>query len=116
MHPSLDLQLKATTVLGESRNGSFSFRLKVSTYDDLRNRTLVPRLLVVLDLPGNQEDWLEVTPENLVLRRCAYWMSLCGLGTAIGEKSVTVHIPEENVFDTEQLRRLIQRARTGDLQ
>ena len=115
MHPSIDLQLKATTTLPGPQDGRFPFRLKIKNYDDLRDRTLVPRLLVVLSLPGNEDDWLEVTPERLAPRRCAYWMTLRGFAERTNTESVTVHIPETNIFDTRQLSQLIEKVRAGHL-
>ena len=113
MHPSIDLQLKATTMLSHPQNGHFPFPLRIKNYDDLRDRTLVPRLLVVLRLPEDERDWLEVTPERLALRRCAYWMTLRGLGETTNAETITVYIPETNIFDTHQLSRLIEEVRAG---
>ena len=39
-------------------------------------RTQTPRLLVVLELPADESQWMTVTREELVLRRRAYWLSL----------------------------------------
>ena len=51
-NPSLDLQLKATINLRPRINRSeFSFRLKKSNYNQLREESQTPRLLVVLDMP-----------------------------------------------------------------
>ena len=61
MRPALDLQLKATINLGATNNGVFRFPLKVRNYNLLRISTQVPRLLVVLDLPKNPDEWLRVT-------------------------------------------------------
>lgn len=111
MHPAIDLQLKATTKLSHPQDGRFPFRLRIKNYDDLRGRTLIPRFLVVLSLPESEQDWLEVTPERLALRKCAYWMTLRGLGETSNTDSVAVYIPETNVFDTRQLCRLIEDVR-----
>ena len=74
--PALDLQLKATTSLDQPSDGFLRFRLNIKNYDDLRVATQTPRLLVVLELPRNQSQWMTVTSEELVLRRRAYWLSL----------------------------------------
>jgi hypothetical protein len=79
MRPSLDIQLKATISLGNPVEGAFRFPLKRRNYDLLREETMIPRILVVLDLPKDEADWLSVSPEQLILRRCAYWASLTGL-------------------------------------
>ena len=94
--PALDLQLKATTGFGEPRDGVLPFRLPMKNYDDLRIETQTPRLLVVLEFPEDEEHWLTVTMEKLVLRRRAYWLSLQQNHDEItGQKTVTVHIPNK---------------------
>ncbi len=111
--PALDLQLKATVNVGEPRDGALAFRLPIKNYDDLRVPTQTPRLLVVLELPTDETRWMTVSPEELVLRRRAYWLSLReGFAEVSGQDSVTVHLPENNVFDVDALRTLMERSRT----
>ena len=111
MRPSLDIQLKATINLGELISGVFRFPLKRRNYDLLREETMIPRILVVLDLPANEMDWLNVHPDQLIMRRCACWASLVGLEETENKESVTVSI-EKNWFDVDALRALMERART----
>ena len=114
--PALDLQLKATTDLAEAQDGFRRFRLRIKNYDDLRVETQTPRLLVVLDLPQDETQWITVTAEELVLRRRAYWMSLQqGHEEVVRQETVTVRIPEGNVFDVATLRTLMERSRSGDI-
>ncbi len=113
--PALDLQLKATVALGDPQAGVLPFRLAIKNYDDLRVTTQTPRLLVVLELPKNESQWMTVTTEELVLRRRAYWLSLQrGHDEVVGQQTVTVHVPEHNVFDVEALRTLMERSRSGE--
>ena len=113
MRPSLDIQLKATINLGVPTNGVFHFPLKRRNYDLLREQVMIPRILVVLDLPKNEADWLNVTPEQLIMRRCAYWASLVGAKETENKESVTVSIQNKNRFDVDALKALMERARTG---
>ena len=114
--PALDLQLKATVGLAQPRSGILPFRLTIKNYDDLRVATQTPRLLVVLDLPEDESQWMTVTTEELILRRRAYWMSLQqGHDELIGQQSVSVHIPERNLFNVEALHALMERSRSGNL-
>lgn len=114
--PALDLQLKATNSIDEPRDGSLSFRLSIKNYDDLRIETQTPRLLVVLELPNDESRWMTVTMEELILRRRAYWLNLQRDYEEItDQKTVTVHIPEQNVLDVETLRELMERSRAGEL-
>ena len=115
MRPSIGLQLKATINLGEAKDGAFRFPLKRRNYDALRIPTQAPRLLVVLGLPPTEEDWLTVTHDNLILRRCAYWASLAGAPETDNETSVTVSIDITHRLDTEALRALMEQSRTGTI-
>lgn len=116
MRPALDLQLKATVNLSEPRDGYVSFPLRLKNYNDLRIDTQTPRLLVVLDLPTDDQRWMEVTEEELVLRRRAYWMSLKGAGERANTSTVSVQIPATNLFNVESLRSLMDQSRTGSIQ
>jgi Domain of unknown function (DUF4365) len=113
MRPSLDIQLKATINLGEARNGAFRYPLKRRNYDLLLAETMIPRILVVLDLPRNEADWLQVTADSLVLRRCAYWTSLGGKSETGNKESVTILIQSQNRFDVNSLKALMEQARRG---
>ncbi|BBU62346.1 hypothetical protein MSC49_22810 [Methylosinus sp. C49] len=113
MRPSLDIQLKATINLGESKDGKFSYALKRRNYDLLREPTLVPNILVLLALPSDRVEWLTVAPEQLVIRRCAYWASLKGLPESANKETVTMYLDDEKRFDVESLKALMEQARSG---
>ena len=118
LRPALDLQLKATTKLAPERNGYRSFpSLSIKNYDDLRVTTQTPRLLVVLELSQDQSDWMMVTPEELILRRRAYWLSLQREehGEVSNKKTVTVPVPVDQVLDVEMLKTLMERSRNGEI-
>ena len=110
--PRIDFQAKATTqdVL---RSGELRFPLPVKNYNDLRAPTMVPRLLIVMLMPVEPEEWLTQSTEQLCLRKCAYWYSLESTPTTSNTSSVTLHIPTQNEFNTAQLTALLQKADQG---
>lgn len=110
--PKLDAQLKASSGLTDA-DDHFAFVLPKKNYEDLRADTVTPRILVVLDMPEPSDDWLLVTNDNLVLRRCAYWTSLAGFPDTSNTTSVTVRIPKANRFDPPALAALMDQARYG---
>ncbi len=113
--PSIGLQLKATAGLGQaSSDGSYRYPLPIGNYERLIRNSQIPRYLVVLRLPPNHIDWLSVTQEELVIRRCAHWVSLLGHPESSNRTSVTVSVPAINRFDPEALQRLIERSRNED--
>lgn len=115
MRPLLDIQLKATINLGEALNGVFRYKLRRHNYDLLREQTMIPRILVVLALPADETEWLSVTPEQLILRRCAFWASFAGFSETQNKESVTIEIRSQNMFDIEGLRTLMAQARSGTI-
>ena len=116
MRPALDLQLKATVNLGQPHDGHFRFPLNRRNYDLLRIDTQTPRLLMVLDLPSDKREWMTMTENELVLRRCAYWLNLKGYDETENRRSVTVRIPSDNLFNVNGLRALMEQSREGSIQ
>ena len=110
--PKLDLQLKGTINLDPSVD-AMPFPIKLKNYNDLRESTQVPRILVVVRLPRIPEQWLSVSSERLILRHCAYWMSLRNAPEADVATSKTVYIPTKNRFDIKGLKALMEQSRTG---
>ena len=113
MRPLLDLQLKATVNLERPRDGFLHFPLGIKNYNDLRIESQIIRLLVVLDLPEDEQQWMTITENELILRHRAYWLNLQGYEETANELSVTVRIPEENLFNVESLRTLMEQSRKG---
>jgi len=113
MRPSLDIQLKATVNLVEAGDGEWRYPLRRRNYDLLRETTVVPRILVILELPKEESSWINVTAEELVIRRCAYWVSLLGHPETKNTDSVTITIKKSNRFDVDAVKSLMEQARRG---
>ena len=113
LSPSIGLQLKATVNLGNVQSdGCYRYDVPVKNYDRLIKPFQVPRYLVVLALPGDESDWLTVSADELVMRRCAYWVSLYGRMESENQASVRVSIPADNRFDPDALRQLLEQSRS----
>ena len=106
--PRVELQLKCHAAKPPT-GSSFSFPLKIKNYDDLRDDTIVPRILVVLLVPSSQTDWLTYTEQELSLRRAAYWVSLRSQPTRTNKTTVTVQVPRHQHFDVDGLRGIMHR-------
>lgn len=115
MRPKIDAQLKATINLPQAASGAFRYACPRKNYDKLRIATQTPRLLIVLHLPPEQANWLTVSPDELVLRRCAYWVSLRGLPETENETSVTINLPNQNRLDVQALKDLMDQSRSGTI-
>jgi hypothetical protein len=108
--PSVCVQLKATShpkwVNGDTE---LAFTLSQKNYHDLRRDRVNPIYLVVLELPDAEPEWLEVNDNGLLLRRCAWWMSLANLPESTSN-TVTVRIPKSQTFTPDALMALMQQA------
>jgi hypothetical protein len=106
---TLDVQAKATT-RGHIRAHYVHCDIKVATYHALRLTVRdTPRILVVLFLPARETDWLAWTEDSLLVRRCAYWISLRDQPPIANRKSVRLAIPRSNVFSPAGLREIMER-------
>jgi hypothetical protein len=99
LSPKVDIQLKAT----EQGSHSLSFRLPKKNYDDLRQHTMVPKVLVVLFLP-TERGWFNWDPERISLHGRAYWKSLKGMDESENVSSVTIHLLESQRLSDETLQ------------
>jgi hypothetical protein len=112
--PKLDIQMKSTRT-DDGEGAMIRFQLRRKNYDDLiLTDVLSPRLLVLVLVPLDIEAWMEQTPEQLVLRRCGYWMSLAGAPPSDNESTVTIGVPRANVLTSSALTSLMQRANDGE--
>ena len=107
--PKLDVQLKCTSDDSGSPE-NIRFVVPIKNYRDLILVDLSnPRVLVLVVAPADIDSWLEQSPDRLVLRRCAYWVSLLGLPESDNENTVTVNVPRVNAFNVDALNRIMQR-------
>lgn len=113
--PRIDVQLKCTS--GEAvNNGTVSLHLKMKNYNDLRpSNVLVPRILIIIVVPNNVENWLDQTEEKLSLYHCGYWHSLRGAEESENEENITISFPSSQVFTKDQLQSMMTRIGSGGL-
>jgi hypothetical protein len=110
--PKLDIQLKCTA---DIPNDAFlTFVLKKKNYDDLRlTSILVPRVLVVVTVPPNVNDWITSDPDELILRHRAFWYSLRGQPETANATAVTLQIPLSQRLTVVSLNTMMQNIATG---
>ncbi|MCC7494309.1 MAG: DUF4365 domain-containing protein [Fimbriimonadaceae bacterium] len=112
--PKLDVQLKARTEVTEAWS-EFPLVLSLKNYNELRDpASHVPRVLVVLVLPAAGAAACVWSPQELVLRRCCYWLALAGRPAVerskqISEPTVTVRVPRCHMLSPETLWQLMLR-------
>jgi len=107
--PEILFQLKAT-VKCEVKDGKFSFDLSMKNYRDLKKKHPFPRLLLVLVLPENSEEWLAVSGENLIAKKCCYWCNLLPLPDVDNDAKRRVEVHASNLLTPESLRKLMEKS------
>lgn len=111
---TLAFQAKSTTeaIIEET---TVVYDLEAKTYNDLQDPDAgEPRFLVLLVLPEDQDEWLNITEEQLSLRRCVYWHSLKGQPFTTNTSTIRIRIPRTNIFDVDALRTMMERRRNGE--
>ena len=90
LSPKIEVQLKATT----QEVHTLSFRITKKNYDDLRQNTMVPRVLVVLFLPADDGSSIKWDLEKISLYGKAYWKSLKGMEAIANTANKTLHFEQ----------------------
>lgn len=111
--PKLDVQLKCTANQALVGQHHVALQLARRQYERLTAKSFIPKVLVVLVLPEQEDDWVVHSPEQLVLRRCAYFMVTTGLPPITTETTV-VHVPLVNVFSPDALSAMLGRLSRGE--
>jgi hypothetical protein len=107
--PRLEVQVKCTEAARHT-DSEISYPLDLKNYEELRTTDLlVPRILIVVLVPSNADDWLSQSEQELCLRRCGYWVSLRGEPSTENTSSVTVYLPRTNAFTVDQITSIMTR-------
>ena len=110
----LKLQLKCTSQ-DIGHNNILTFNLNKKNYDDLRvTNILVPRILVVVCVPENIEEWIYHDSEKICLFRSAYWYSLRNASESNNSTSIAIKIPLNQRFDADFLNSAMHKIARGE--
>jgi hypothetical protein len=112
--PKIEVQLKCTR--GDPPDADFTFDLPVKNYEDLGGPLAeyqAPRILVVVYVPEDVNQWAVQDTGMLVLRHHAYWLCLHDSLPTTNTKSVRVQIPAKNSFTPMALKTMMDRVGKG---
>lgn len=113
LRPRIEFQAKGSTRL-LLKDDHVAYPLSRKNYDDLRIETIVPRLLFVVLIPNEEDNWLSHSEDELIVRHCGYWHTLRGM-PEVDQTTITVHLPRSQVLNPVQLAELMHRAERGPL-
>jgi Domain of unknown function (DUF4365) len=111
----LDFQLKACKNVVLSADEA-KYDLDVDTYNYLVERHEIKHtnkvLLILLALPNSEAEWISLSEEQLVLKKCCYWISLAG-ALSNNKETRRVTIPRSNLLTPEKLVELLNIVEVG---
>ena len=107
----IKIQLKATTVNSIIETGNIiKYDLEAKNFNDLieRKDSAYPLILIVFILPKDKENWVSISNEELVVKKCAYWYFPENSETTTENTSTKrIEISKNNLFNTNTLTELI---------
>lgn len=109
----IDLQLKATTDNSIVDNvNSIKYDLEAKSYNDLVERQsngTAPLILILVVLPNDQNQWVNIDTTELRLRKHAYWFAPpIGATQTSNGSTIRIEIPKINMLDIDCFNNLHQ--------
>ena len=115
---SIDFQLKASkNCIIENDYIKYDFDAKTYNYFIRRvnSRNSTPFILILLVLPDNPEEWLNITEESLILKRACYWYKMEKQEPTSNQNSKRICIPKNQLLTPESLKELFNQVKNGEL-
>jgi hypothetical protein len=110
----IDCQLKST-INWELKDEKIVYDLRGKNYNDIVLREGgSPFILVLLCLPKDQSQWVELDEEQLRIRKCCYWTTLTGPPVK-NDSTKRIFIPRERLVTPETLTDLMNKCKRGEL-
>jgi hypothetical protein len=104
-----------TTVDWSVEGANIIYDLEADAYNNLVERdgkSALPFLLILLCLPPDDTAWLNVSADELILRRCAFWCKLSGALTDNAETK-RIRVPSANVLTPQAVLKVLEDIKTG---
>ncbi|GGK73293.1 DUF4365 domain-containing protein [Streptomyces flaveus] len=108
-YPKIGVQVKSSRNARLTQN-DVRYKLKSKYYNELArpaHEWASPTFLVVVLVPKDPDDWMEVSADQLVLKDAAYWTCLHGQRQRQDlhpDTKVTLSVPRANLLTAEALR------------
>ncbi len=110
---AMDFQLKCTKNWSLEQ-GNVAYSIETKTYNDLvtRDPDGIGAVLILLCVPEDQNEWVEVAEDYIKMRRCCYFTILSGAPVANEHSTKKILISRTNVLTPEALSSLLAAERT----
>jgi hypothetical protein len=111
---SIDFQAKASEGC-VMEDEELVYDLEAKSHRDLTEPAGTARILIVLALPRDPDDWLRISPDALTMKRCAWWISLRGQPTTANKETQRIRISRASTLDVRSLTEMMRRVKAGGL-
>lgn len=108
----LDIQAKSTTNF-EIKDNLIVYNLKNRNYNLLIKNTTTKRILVLLLLPKEKDEWLNNDINSLIIKKCAFWCQLNGKEKENPDNLTTIKIPTNQIFSPDNLKEILFKIKQG---
>lgn len=113
--PKLMIQLKATYSHNFNSNGSISFPLDVDDYIELSHNE--SSILALYILPPDQNHWVLHSENELITKKCAYWLYLYTPYTSqpdpLNSSTISVQVNKTHILCADTINQMIENIRFG---
>lgn len=104
---AIDIQIKAVSqkyvrYLNENTKSFIKYDLETKNYNDLidranENGAIIPLILAVFVIPDDKNDWISLSHEELIIRKCAFWYKVApNTLYSINKQKIAIEIPKVN--------------------
>lgn len=115
LFPKFDAQVKCTAQNLNCDQNSIKFPLPIKNYKRLiHNNPLVLQLLILVLVPTDINEWIKISEEETLLKKCGYWQSLKGMPPSENRSKVTIDIPRKNLLTPSNLSKIMQKISNGE--
>lgn len=110
LFPKCDVQVKCTASQDILNKNVVKYPLPVKNYQRLISvNSLIPIILIVVIVPYEVDNWLSITEDESVIKKCAYWVSLKGQPSTQNKDKITVEIPRSNLLTPNSLNSIMDK-------
>lgn len=105
-----DVQLKASSTGYTEHTNDYAYAIEMKLFNDLKRPSPLKCYLFLLILPEDETKWVIHTIDELVIKKCMYWLDLNELSFSDNTSKITLRIPKKNVVTSELLEDLLQQS------
>ena len=109
LNTNITAQLKSTSQQLVETDEIIKYQLKVKNYNDLCRKSTSQQLLFVLVLPNKEAEWIKHNVDELVIKKCMYWVDLSNNTESTNVDNITIELSKKNYVSSETLIQIFKK-------